>query len=313
MINLGIVGMGHIFAKQLEALDALKDRLRLAAVCDSDAVKAYRGDMTAMPPDVSRYTEIESLLRDSDVDAVLISTPPATHYQLASKALTAGKNVLLEKPATLDLSELEALYRMAQEHHVLLHIAFHASFAKDLFWFLSHKDEWVSGPPSVIECGFYDPYMADGKVIDERRILGGCYIDSGVNALSVCGRLVDPGQYRLVTKDESADAQGTVFHSDRVFACDSGRIVIHTAWDKGLNQKYTVLSYNADAVTVELDHSNQEVRVVQGDESRVVYRYTEGERLFTHYCGVFKDFCRAVQLNKDNRDVAMAIHRLLLQ
>jgi predicted dehydrogenase len=55
--------------------------------------------------DVKAYTSLEEVLSDPDVQAVLVSTPPDSHKDIANSALKAGKYVLLEKPMTLSVQE----------------------------------------------------------------------------------------------------------------------------------------------------------------------------------------------------------------
>jgi len=55
------------------------------------------------------FGSYEEALASPDVDAVLVATPPASHFELARRALECGKSVVLEKPPTLDTGELDAL------------------------------------------------------------------------------------------------------------------------------------------------------------------------------------------------------------
>lgn len=55
------------------------------------------------------FGSYEEALTSPDVDAVLVATPPASHFALALRALNCGKNVVIEKPPTLRSSELDAL------------------------------------------------------------------------------------------------------------------------------------------------------------------------------------------------------------
>ena len=58
-----------------------------------------------MPP-----TDFDELLADPDtLDAVVVATPAVTHYELAKRALEAGKHVLVEKPPAMNAAEAEDL------------------------------------------------------------------------------------------------------------------------------------------------------------------------------------------------------------
>lgn len=64
--------------------------------------------------------DFDQLLDDSRVQAVLVATPPATHFELVSKALAAGKNVLVEKPLARTTAEAVELVRMSEELGLVL-------------------------------------------------------------------------------------------------------------------------------------------------------------------------------------------------
>ena len=75
-----------------------------------------------------------------DVDAVVVATPATTHFELANLALSAGKDVLIEKPMTTDIGEAEELCRLARSSgNVLMvsHLFLYASavqWVRDYLW-----------------------------------------------------------------------------------------------------------------------------------------------------------------------------------
>ena len=319
MIRLGVIGLGTIFSVQAQALARLEELYRVTAVCDVLPEKRRlfeKQTAGALPGEApSVYRDSEDVFSDPHVDAVLIATPPATHYALAMEGLRHGKHLLLEKPAVLAMEQLDALYAAAEARHRILHIAYHASFARDLAWFLSHSDGLALGEITQIECGFYDPYMESGRILPGKIPLGGCFIDSGVNALSVCARLTDLSGYRLTGKNvlTSPEAEDLVYHADHTFEKDGCRILLHTGWDLGLNRKTTTLSFSGTDRKLLLDHSRQSAVLLHGAERTTLYRYDKTERLLTHYLGVFRDFDRAYRRSQSNKDASLLIHRLLFE
>ncbi|NTV83263.1 MAG: Gfo/Idh/MocA family oxidoreductase, partial [Bacteroidales bacterium] len=63
-------------------------------------------------------TDSDELIRDPDVDAIAIVTPVFTHYELAKKALEAGKSVFVEKPFTSTIAEAEDLIEIAEKKNL---------------------------------------------------------------------------------------------------------------------------------------------------------------------------------------------------
>jgi predicted dehydrogenase len=64
--------------------------------------------------------DFDEILRDPRIQAVLIATPPVTHFDLVSKALAAGKHVLVEKPLARLAEEASELVRMSERLGLVL-------------------------------------------------------------------------------------------------------------------------------------------------------------------------------------------------
>lgn len=64
-------------------------------------------------PDVTILRSFDELLKDDEIELIIINTPDHTHTELTHKALQAGKNVVVEKPFTLHASEAEDLLNLA--------------------------------------------------------------------------------------------------------------------------------------------------------------------------------------------------------
>jgi len=114
-INIGAIGTGRI--SRIHDMPGVwkYDQARIIAVCDLDskrveAAKTLINDTyskkTGQPYDgVKGYSDHQELLLNKDIDAVLISTPDHQHALTAIHAVKAGKDVYLQKPASLTISE----------------------------------------------------------------------------------------------------------------------------------------------------------------------------------------------------------------
>jgi predicted dehydrogenase len=85
--------------------------VQLKYICD--AKRENLAEASAKYPGVELVTGAEKVMEDGEVDAVLIASPAATHYELVKAALLAGKHVFVEKPMSLDLSQGEELVEIA--------------------------------------------------------------------------------------------------------------------------------------------------------------------------------------------------------
>jgi len=320
-ISIGIIGLGNVYEFQKQALRNMGS-IDIVALCDIDDQKAKN---EASNIGTLCYSEYEELLSNAAIEAVLVSTPVLTHYEIGMSVLRAKKHLLIEKPAVLDIQELKDLYSTAAKNGVNLVVAFHAAFAKDLLWF---KDKYQSelyavlGPITAIDCSFFDPYVSNG-VLDKRALaLVGSWVDSGVNALSVAARLFDLNSLKLKEKlflERKAYAapniSASVVYENISSSAEEKVITIKTDWTLNINRKQCILYFDHTKNKVILDHSRQKVILINDlDEAITLADFSsEDERLTAHYKGVFMDFSEQVENNEDNFDFAMSVHRLLIE
>ncbi|HPT25945.1 MAG TPA: Gfo/Idh/MocA family oxidoreductase [Bryobacteraceae bacterium] len=116
LVQVAQIGCGRI-ARSMEFPGLLRNSAtaRIVAVCDLDTVrladaksmieKNYAGKFGTSYTQVKTYGDYREMLQDSSIDAVAISTPDHWHAQPAIEAALAGKDVFLQKPASLTIAE----------------------------------------------------------------------------------------------------------------------------------------------------------------------------------------------------------------
>jgi scyllo-inositol 2-dehydrogenase (NADP+) len=107
-ISVGIIGFGRIGAEHAGWLSQAGNAVAVADATPARRVLAQRRGLRTLD-------NLESLLADSTIDAVLVSTPTAMHFEHVSKALLAGKHVMVEKPMAMDWEESRSLVSQAQQ------------------------------------------------------------------------------------------------------------------------------------------------------------------------------------------------------
>ena len=115
MINIAVVGCGYWgknLVRNMHGLGVLK------AVMDS--TETGRALARKLAPGVSIYDNFATVLRNPDIKAVVIATPAETHASLTEQALTAGKDVLCEKPLALRYEDGRRLVQLAGEQGRIL-------------------------------------------------------------------------------------------------------------------------------------------------------------------------------------------------
>lgn len=110
-MRYGIIGTGYSFRAHAATL-ALIDGARIVAVCGRNAERLERARET-VGGSCKAYNDYRQLVEDDDVEVVIVSTPNATHAEIAGAALAAGKHVLCEKPMGVTPDEASALAAQA--------------------------------------------------------------------------------------------------------------------------------------------------------------------------------------------------------
>ncbi|MDR6547454.1 putative dehydrogenase [Chryseobacterium rhizosphaerae] len=82
-------------------------------------------------PEATIYRSVEGMLQSADIELVVINTPVQTHYEYAKKALEAGKNIIVEKPFTVNVEEAEELVKLAEEKGLFLSVYQNRRFDRD--------------------------------------------------------------------------------------------------------------------------------------------------------------------------------------
>lgn len=97
----------------------------------SSIVERSREDSKEKYPDAVIYRSVEDMLENADIDLVVVNTPVQTHFQYTRMALEAGKNVIVEKPFTVNVSEAEELVQLAEEKGLFLSVYQNRRFDRD--------------------------------------------------------------------------------------------------------------------------------------------------------------------------------------
>jgi predicted dehydrogenase len=125
--TIGVIGAG-VFARAV-LLPALKD----VPGATLRAVATSRGATAAQVRDVFGFaraaTDIEDILGDSQINAVVIATPHASHAELVVRALSAGKHVFVEKPLALTRGDIERVRDARHASPGILMVGFNRRFA----------------------------------------------------------------------------------------------------------------------------------------------------------------------------------------
>lgn len=124
-LGIALVGVGPGSEPHLQSLATLADSVDLRwALARSNPDKAR----AAVPPSTRVTGDLQEILGDPLVEAVIVATPAYTHLEIASAALAAGKHTLVEKPLDVTLARAEELVGVAAARGVQLGVVLQHRF-----------------------------------------------------------------------------------------------------------------------------------------------------------------------------------------
>lgn len=317
MLNIALIGLGRVSEHHIRAIGKVAGA-KLVAGCDRDPTK--RG---ILPSGTSFFDDHLDLLKESLADIYVVATPPAMHYEIVRNALSFGYDLLLEKPATATLAELERLellYRQA-DHKPFVQIALHATHSLEARWWMKHARSFCLGDLTAFHVSRWDPHIKNGRCQTEIQSHIGPWLDSAVNALSVVSTFLPTDRLRVVQSRMtgrnlvagSAEVAGwaciaCTFGGKRIFGS------VDVDWTLGENRKSAVLCYgNADASVI-LDDTSESITIEKVGRTIKKIELANGlPRLTNHYIGVYEELVAHHGAGQDNFHSAIQLHQLMFK
>jgi predicted dehydrogenase len=154
-IKVGVVGVGYLGRHHARIYSELP-QAELVGVCDVNAEQAKE---IAKSAKTVPYTSHEELI--GKVQAVSIAAPTVHHYAIAKDFLSAGVDVLLEKPMTVTVEEADELVSLAKEKNCILQVGHLERFNSAVT-----KMVELTTTPKFIECNRLSPFPDRSTDVD---------------------------------------------------------------------------------------------------------------------------------------------------
>lgn len=184
---MGIIGCGWAARDLYEPAFRFLKNGRIVAVMDINESKAkFLKELYGVP---RYYTDLDDMLRDKEVEAVVVLTPPHHHLEPVVKSAEAGKHVYCEKPMAPTVQEADRMIEACRRNKVKFMIAFMKRFNKSFRFVKKLIDEDQLG--SVFELRARWDNARVGKMSETQYRLklisgGGFLQEDGSHPLDIC-------------------------------------------------------------------------------------------------------------------------------
>ena len=267
-IVYGLIGFGGMGKWHTEILENVPE-IELAGIYDIKEEKRKLAEEAGF----HTYETEEAMLADESIDVILVATPNDTHRPIALRAMEAGKNVIVEKPATLSLKELTELEDMAGKTGQFLTVHQNRRWDEDLLTVREILKDQTMGELFRIESRVHGSRGIPGDWRKEKAHGGGMVLDWGVHLFDQIFRLT--GERRLktvyatltnVTNQEVDDGFTAVLRFEGGL-----EVLVEVGTNNFISlPRWYVLGENGSAVVEDWDLSGKIVKAFSEEEKEIV-------------------------------------------
>ena len=172
---IGYGGMGNFHSEKMQTVNGIK----LIGVYDIDPER----NQLAESKGIHAYSTREELLADPKIDLVTVATPNDVHKEIVIAALAAGKNVICEKPVSMNSAELEEMIAAANKYGKLFTVHQNRRWDEDYLTVKKLFDENQLGRIFRIESRVQGSRGIPSGWREEKEHGGGMVLDWGVHLL----------------------------------------------------------------------------------------------------------------------------------
>ncbi len=183
-LNVGIAGLGRLGKRHAEQLARHIPSARLVAAC-SPVAEELRWARDSLGV-AQCCTELEPLLANPQVHAVVLATPTTLHAEQTCAALRAGKHVFVEKPLSLDVATCEAVQALARQHPTqVAMVGFVRRFDPSYQRAKAAIDAGSLGRPFLVRSQTCDQNDPEGFFVRFAPSSGGIFMDCSVHDIDL--------------------------------------------------------------------------------------------------------------------------------
>ena len=244
VVRFGLVGAGEIGRLRADALRRVPG-CRLEAVADADLARA---EAAARAAGAQSFADLGRMLGEASVDAVIVSTPPHLHEEIAVAALEAGKHVLCEKPLAPTVQGCQRILNCAARNGVSVATGFNQRYFPAIQFVKQVLDRGELGRLQHVKAyaghsgltEFRQPWEYDSQIVG-----GGTLMDNGIHLIDHVRFLL--GEVEEVYGFASSEIWKLNGSEDNGFALLRGKngtvATLHSSWSEWRGYRFAIEAY----------------------------------------------------------------------
>jgi len=150
VINTAVIGYGLAGSVFHAPIIDCTEGFRLKTIYTKNSVR--KAQIEGRYPNTAVAADVEDIFRDGAIRLVVVATLNDCHYELAEKAIRAGKNVVVDKPFTIDSKDADKLIELAQKKNVLLSVFHNRRWDGDFLTVKKIVESGMLGSLVEMEC-----------------------------------------------------------------------------------------------------------------------------------------------------------------
>jgi len=322
-LRIGVIGLGMAVTPHAKSLVDLKDRVDVAyAFSPSEARRKAFAAKFAFP----LCDQLDAILNDKSVGAVMVLTPPNTHLEIVRRCAAAGKHILLEKPLDVSTARAIELVDACRSAGVTLGVVLQHRFRPAGLKLASMIQHGELGP--IVGCSTVIRLWRPQKYYDEpgrgtkARDGGGVLLTQGIHTLdlmlSLAGPIVEVRGFTTTTAVHRMETEDMACAAVRYANGAYGTIDATTAAYPGFAERIELIGTKATAslVGTELKVARHDGTVFEIQPDNSAGGTGADPMAFPHdyHLGVLTNFVDAVEKGhqpKASGEEALKVHRLI--
>ena len=185
MIKIGIVGLGRIGKVHLFNIQQLISGASVIAACSRSEKSLEYAKKHSVK---GLFTSFDDMLSEGGLDAVIIASPTALHFEHLKLAIAAGKHIFCEKPIDLSIENVKEIKSLLDANPVKFMVGFNRRYDPNVLKIKKELNEGRLGAPQSVKIISRDPGPPPMEYI---KTSGGLFLDMAIHDFDLARYLMN--------------------------------------------------------------------------------------------------------------------------